>query len=133
MPRQSTPWPLAGRLGARIRELRLEANMSLRELAEKSGLAQGHLSDIENGRVNVQVQTLAAAADGIGVDLLDLLNYGDQSTSERARFVELSRRLTPKQIERETAKFERMLRRLAKRKKLKGSKRKASKRCSMPA
>jgi transcriptional regulator with XRE-family HTH domain len=107
--------------------------MSLRELAEKSGLAQGHLSDIENGRVNVQVQTLAATAAGIGVDLLDLLNYGDQSTSERARFVELSRRLTPKQIERENAKFEGIVKRLGTRKKSKSSKRTASKRGSKPA
>ncbi|MRG97815.1 hypothetical protein [Polyangium spumosum] len=41
MPRRSEPEPYALKLGARIRELRLERNMSLAALADAAQLSKG--------------------------------------------------------------------------------------------
>ena len=50
MPRRKNPDPLAMKLGARIRSVRVEKKMSIVQLARAAGLSKGHLSSIEHGR-----------------------------------------------------------------------------------
>lgn len=48
---------------------RLSANMTQRELAERSGVRQSNISRIENGACSPTVATLQALADGLGKQL----------------------------------------------------------------
>ena len=49
--------------------------LSLRGLAEKAGISAAMLSEIENGKKEGSVQTLAALARALGVDLDDLVSW----------------------------------------------------------
>ncbi len=71
MPRRSTPDPLAQRIGARIRELRQEAGLTLEKLAYESEVgSKGFLSDVEKGLARPTVETLAAIAERLEVQLI---------------------------------------------------------------
>ena len=48
---------------------RIAANMTQKELAEKSGIRQSNISRIENGACSPTVATLQALADGMGKEL----------------------------------------------------------------
>ena len=84
MPRRATPDPLAIKLGTRIRDLRLEKNMSLDQLAAASGVAKGHLSSVEHGRTVINVSTADKIARGLGMKLNTLVRFPDESP-RRAR------------------------------------------------
>lgn len=60
-----------------IRKLREGAGLSLHELSEKSGLAVGYLSNLENeteDRADPTISTLEAIAHALGTDLHALLS-----------------------------------------------------------
>jgi transcriptional regulator with XRE-family HTH domain len=56
-------------VGRRLRELRLENGLSIRALAEKSGLNFNTLSLIENGKTSPSVSTLQQLAKGLEVPI----------------------------------------------------------------
>lgn len=60
-------------LGRRIRQRRLRASFTLRELAHRSGLSSRFLMDVEAGRANISVRKLAAIASALGSELTNLL------------------------------------------------------------
>ena len=93
MPRRATPDPLAERIGARIRELRQEAGLTLEKLAYESEVgSKGFLSDVEKGLARPTVETLAAVAERLEVKLLDLVTFPDED--DRARLVDRTRGMT---------------------------------------
>lgn len=99
MPRRSTPDPLAAQIGARIRELRQEAGLTLEKLAYESEVgSKGFLSDVEKGLARPTVETLAAIADRLDVRLLDLVTFPDED--DRQRLVDRTRRMTKGAIRR---------------------------------
>ena len=53
-------------VGARIRLLRLERNMAQNEVAEKIGISQAHLSNIEKGRNNITLENLLRLHEVLG-------------------------------------------------------------------
>jgi transcriptional regulator with XRE-family HTH domain len=57
------------KIGARIRLLREEKNVTLEQLAGKTNLTKGQLSKIENGKVSSPVSTLSRIAQALGVDI----------------------------------------------------------------
>ncbi|NMF00047.1 helix-turn-helix domain-containing protein [Aneurinibacillus aneurinilyticus] len=64
-------------IGTRVRQLREKSGMTAVELAEKSGVSQGYISQIENGkRPNPGEDILRKIADALGVsyDVLTLTN-----------------------------------------------------------
>lgn len=62
------------RLSDHLKDLRDRRGWSLRELAERSGLSNGYLSLLENGRVeNPSAAVLGKLAKAFGVALDDLL------------------------------------------------------------
>lgn len=67
MPRRPIPDPIAAKLGARIRELRMERGMSIATLAASAGLSKGHMSSVERGLVLINVNTLVTTARALGV------------------------------------------------------------------
>jgi transcriptional regulator with XRE-family HTH domain len=66
---------LLKRLGERIRTVRKEGGLSLRDLAFKIGMEPSNLSVIENGRSNPQILTYARIASALNVGLTDLFDF----------------------------------------------------------
>lgn len=54
------------RIGQKIKEMRTEANVTLTELSEKTGLDKAHIWRIEAGKYNVGIDTLAVIAKALG-------------------------------------------------------------------
>ena len=57
--------------GQRIKSLRKEKNLTLKELSDKSGIALTYLSKIENGKTggnSAEVSTIEKLAHALGVD-----------------------------------------------------------------
>ena len=69
MSTQNTSFEGDINLGERIRELRVEAGLSIRALAEASGLNVNTLSLIENGKTSPSVSTLQQLASALKVPL----------------------------------------------------------------
>jgi XRE family aerobic/anaerobic benzoate catabolism transcriptional regulator len=75
--------PLLAALGRRARQLRHEQRLTLRVLADRSGLSQRFLMDIEAGRGNVSVRRLADLATALSTDVGDLLYGSAGATTSR--------------------------------------------------
>jgi transcriptional regulator with XRE-family HTH domain len=61
---------LVGRNAARLRR---EAGLTQEQLAERSGLSQQYLSDLERGKLNPTVVTLYELAEALGVSHVELV------------------------------------------------------------
>lgn len=59
----------AQQLGSRIRELRNEREITLRELAQHTNITESFLSQVERGAANPSVATLRRIADGLNADM----------------------------------------------------------------
>src|SRR5260370_31697743 len=57
---------LLAELGKRVRSVRQGRKLTLRTLAQQSGLSTRFLSDLEAGRANLSVVSLAAVAEALG-------------------------------------------------------------------
>lgn len=64
---------LAGQLAARLRRVRLERGLTLRQAAERTGVTKETLSDLERARRQPHPPTLQKIAEGYGVEIRDLL------------------------------------------------------------
>ena len=60
---------------APVRVWREYRGLSLRALAEKAGISAAMLSEIENGKKEGSVRTLAALARSLGLDLDDIISW----------------------------------------------------------
>ena len=56
-------------VGLAIAQARNAAGLSVRELADRCGLDAGHLCRIENGRMNVTIDTVAKICEALGLRL----------------------------------------------------------------
>ena len=63
------------RFGARVRALRLAAQMTQDDLAERCGLFRTYMSRIETGQANPTLTMIHALADSLGVEVTAL--FGD--------------------------------------------------------
>ncbi|HLH88581.1 MAG TPA: XRE family transcriptional regulator [Xanthobacteraceae bacterium] len=63
----------ADRLASRLRELRVAKNLSLQELAARSGVSRATLSRIENGEVSPTAETLGALASAYAMTISRIL------------------------------------------------------------
>jgi transcriptional regulator with XRE-family HTH domain len=61
------------RLKDKLRELRTGRNLTLKNLAEVTGLSVSYLSDIERGRTNPSLKTVEALAEALEVSVQTLL------------------------------------------------------------
>lgn len=59
-------------LGANVRKLRLSAKLSQEELAARIGMAQHYVSQLETGKRNPTVLTLALISQALGVPISKL-------------------------------------------------------------
>lgn len=65
--------PICIRFGDRVRQLRTDAELSQEELAQRSGLHPTYISQVERGRRNPTLESMASIARGLSVDLGVLL------------------------------------------------------------
>lgn len=77
----------------RLRILRAEKELTLRELAERSGISKDAISEIERGRRQPRVSTIMALAEGLGVDPQELLQEVVQTPRE-SPYIEASGHFT---------------------------------------
>lgn len=61
-------------IGSRIRIKRKNQGLTLKELAERSGISFGYLSDLERGRQEPPLRTIRKIAKGLETDLQALLD-----------------------------------------------------------
>ena len=52
-----------------LKKFRVEAGLSQRELAKETGIAQAHVSDIENAKQNIGLDTMVKLAQRLGKPL----------------------------------------------------------------
>ena len=67
--------------GRNVKAARIKAGMTQTELADLSGLRQHHLSQIENGQMNVTLGTMARLARTLGSEVSDMLRKASSSIS----------------------------------------------------
>lgn len=72
-------------LHERLRELRQERKLRLKDIAEHMNISVPYLSDLERGRTNPSLETLQAMAAAYGISVKDLLTgiegYGETTES----------------------------------------------------
>lgn len=59
-----------------LREARVARGLSLTELAQRSGLAASTLSKIENAQMSPTYDTIVSLAEGLGIDISELVSGG---------------------------------------------------------
>src|SRR5207253_2909275 len=59
-------------VGERLRGIRVARRQTLREVAERAGLSESFLSQVERGRASASIASLRRIADGLGVSMADL-------------------------------------------------------------
>ncbi len=64
-------------LGKRIKNFRLKKDLSLQELAQKTGLTKGYLSKIENTKKTLPVSTLLTISKALQVSMADI--FGEKT------------------------------------------------------
>jgi transcriptional regulator with XRE-family HTH domain len=96
MARRARPDPLAAKIGARVRALRQEANLTMEGLAYSCDFSKGQLSTIEKGLAIPSASTLVTLAEGLGVLPLDLLTFPRES--DRERVVDATRSMSEHEI-----------------------------------
>jgi transcriptional regulator with XRE-family HTH domain len=69
-------------VGARLRRVRLERGVSLSELARRSGVGKGTISELEHDRRGARLETLFALTSALGAPLGDLLAEGGAAEPE---------------------------------------------------
>lgn len=81
MPARTIADPFAQQIGERVRDLRLEQGKSLAAMEIACGVSRGHLSNIERGQVLVNIMTLRNIAQGLGLQLVELLEGVEDAAS----------------------------------------------------
>ena len=81
-----TAAPADASLGRRLRVLRKAGGLSLQQVAGRTGLSIGYLSQVERGVSSASVRALAIIAEGLGVGLAGLFSAQTPSDSEETRF-----------------------------------------------
>src|SRR2546423_15152986 len=59
-------------VGERLRALRRSRRATLRTVAERSGLSESFLSQVERGRSSASIESLRRVAEALGVSMADL-------------------------------------------------------------
>lgn len=68
-------------VGAHIRHLRQARGLSIKEMAERSGLSIALISQVERGISSASVRVLAKLADGLDVAISDMFELGKEGSS----------------------------------------------------
>ncbi|QOR70951.1 cupin domain-containing protein [Ruania alkalisoli] len=83
-------------IGGRLRDLRAEQDLSLRALAERTGLSATLLSQIERGKVEPSLKSLRLLASVLGQSVGELFDSSESLTVRISRPGERSRITSPR-------------------------------------
>jgi transcriptional regulator with XRE-family HTH domain len=61
-------------LGARVRSIRAAAGLTIREVAQRAGIATSSISKIENNQLSPTYENIIKLARGLGVDIAELFS-----------------------------------------------------------
>jgi transcriptional regulator with XRE-family HTH domain len=61
--------------GANLKKLRLAKGLTILDLEVRSGINNGDISKIENGKRNLSFTTLAKLAEGLGMTIKELVDF----------------------------------------------------------
>ena len=73
------------RFGATLREWRTRQNLTQEQLAERSGLSYKFIGEIERGRGNPTIETMARLCDALGVSMSELLEGYERAPGREYR------------------------------------------------
>ena len=85
-------------ISSRIDLLRTEQNLSMRDLARKSGISKSQISDIMLGNKIPNVYTLYLICTGLGIALSDFFDFDDNVIVLRGKeaiLIKIYRELSP--------------------------------------
>lgn len=74
-------------LGQRVRQLRTERELTQKELARRGGVSHSALSKIENSQLSPTFETILRIADGLGIDVSELLSSPNTAQHRTRRTV----------------------------------------------
>ena len=63
------------RIEFHVREIRQERGLTIRQLADLSGVSKSNISALEKGEIMPTVHTMCCLAVALGVELGDLISY----------------------------------------------------------
>jgi transcriptional regulator with XRE-family HTH domain len=69
-------------INEKLKKIRKERGLSLRALAEKSGISKSTLNDIENGKSNPTTETLAKIAKALDIKISDFFRTENDSVDD---------------------------------------------------
>lgn len=64
------------KVGTRLRELRIKNNLTQQQLSMVADIDRTYISDVENGRRNISIETLETLIKGLNVSLAQFFNKG---------------------------------------------------------
>ncbi|MEG0771729.1 XRE family transcriptional regulator [Clostridium sp.] len=73
-------------IGSKVKELRTQKKMTLKELSEKTNLSTGFLSQLERGLTSIATDSLLSIAEALEVEL----SYFFSSAKRKERFIQRS-------------------------------------------
>jgi len=72
--KSEAPSEVQREFGQRLKEARIAADLTLAELAERTGTQRSYISEIEHGHRNATIETMSKLAAAIGLELNILLS-----------------------------------------------------------
>lgn len=85
-------------LGERLRELRTERELSLAEVAERTGISTSFLSHVENGKGDISFTRVRRIVETYGLGMMDLFPVQHEDP-DIVRAHEVSRQISPPGLE----------------------------------
>lgn len=85
-------------IGARLRELRQNRNLTLKQVAEETGFAVSYLSLLERDKVSISVDNLERLARFYGVRMVHLFQGAEESpmlVTRREQIIQMANRVEP--------------------------------------
>lgn len=83
-------------LGKRIKNRRLELNLTQSDVKQKTGISTGNLSDIERGRSAPSASALCELSDVLECSV-DYILFGKTRNTDKAKLSDIREQLTPVQ------------------------------------
>ncbi|WP_317165242.1 helix-turn-helix domain-containing protein [Flavobacterium difficile] len=66
---------LQKRVGKKIKEIRVEKNISQQELADLCGIEPSNMSRLEAGRANATLATIEVVSKNLGIEPIELFRF----------------------------------------------------------
>ena len=75
-------------IGEKVKKLRIEKQMTLKNLSELTNMSSGYLSQLERGKTTVALDSLQKIAEVLGVDFTYFFDMSNTSSNELCKSYE---------------------------------------------